>query len=57
MAGLSKNNPANKKGESKSNLVLSEVCEQCKSQCSKGQVYLRSMKLGKAGKGVRCILL
>jgi hypothetical protein len=38
-------------------IVTSDICEVCKSQCSRGIRYMEYMKIpGNVGRGVPCIL-
>jgi hypothetical protein len=44
MAGLSKNNPDNKKMSQRNVLVTSDKCIACREQCEKGKKYIETVK-------------
>ena len=56
MAGMTKNDPNNRKHEFTVKLALSGECEECSTQCERGKNYLERMKLKGQGNGVPCII-
>jgi hypothetical protein len=50
---VSKNNPANRV-ISKTKMVTSIECENCKARCIKGEQYLKTLNRKKFGRGVVC---
>jgi hypothetical protein len=53
-AKKSKNNPTNRKEQTKAKLVYSSDCESCDNRCKCGEEYLKLFKIKHEGKGVVC---
>jgi hypothetical protein len=49
-----KNNPSSRGNTSKTKMVTSSECENCKEQCTKGKNYLKIFKQRLFGTGVPC---
>lgn len=54
MAGMSKNDPNQRKKDSTVKLALSSECEICSEKCERGTKYLEKMARKHCGTGVPC---